>query len=475
MKRPIAMMAVLSTAAMITAATPSLFPAAPAANVFAADTGWVDENGTWRYLDSDGYYVTDTWKKKENDMYFLDEEGEIATEMMINDEYYVNEEGKRVANQWVSFENEDDVDSPDAPENYWYYFGRDGRSVKSKWHKIENKWYYFDSEGRMLTGKQRIDDSTYYLGEENDGARKTGWISLEEENDDPDESSFWYFFDNNGRMVENQVDRKIDGSYYTFEDGRMQTGWYKLPLQTQEAAEQTEAAEENGAEGGAELTQEADLTGSTQVAPREGTIHGYQYYGEDGKRASGWLEIEGAKGISEEGELHRFYFRSGKPVAAETGIQTFYIDSKKYAFNEKGELQTGKQIITLENGETANAYFGTDGSMKTGKQTIFNEDTGENETWYFHADGEQKGQGFHGIRDNVIYYYGLRQAASTDVRFAPVEFDGVSYLVNTSGTIQKAPSFSKSSVKPELGNGFKDITDENGSVWTVDVNGVIQK
>ncbi len=460
MKRPIAMMAVLSTAAMITAATPTLFPAAPVANIFAADTGWVDENGSWRYLDSDGYYVTDTWKKKDNDMYFLDEEGEIATEMMINDEYYVNEEGKRVINQWVSFENEDDVDSPDAPENYWYYFGRDGRSVKSKWHKIENKWYYFDSEGRMLTGKQRIEGSTYYLGEENDGARKTGWISLEEEIDDPDESAFWYFFDNNGRMVENQIDRKIDGSYYTFEDGRMQTGWYKLPVQTQEIDEQTE---------------EAILTGNTQIAPKEGTIHGYQYYGEDGKRASGWHEIEGAKGISEEGELHRFYFRSGRPVAAETGIQTFFIDSKKYAFNEKGEMQTGKQIITLENGETANAYFGTDGSMKTGKQTIFNEDSGENETWYFHTDGERKGLGFHGIRDNVIYYYGLRQAASSDVRFAPVEFDGVSYLVNTSGTIQKAPSFSKSSIKPDLGNGFKDITDENGTVWTVDVNGVIQK
>ena len=23
--------------------------------------------------------------------------------------------------------------------------------------------------------------------------------------------------------------KKIDGAYYTFEDGKMQTGWYKLP------------------------------------------------------------------------------------------------------------------------------------------------------------------------------------------------------------------------------------------------------
>ena len=36
-------------------------------------------------------------------------------------------------------------------------------------------------------------------------------------------------FDGNGRRVENEVDKKIDGAYYTFEDGKMQTGWYKLP------------------------------------------------------------------------------------------------------------------------------------------------------------------------------------------------------------------------------------------------------
>ncbi len=29
--------------------------------------------------------------------------------------------------------------------------------------------------------------------------------------------------------IENEIDKKIDGAYYTFEDGKMQTGWYKLP------------------------------------------------------------------------------------------------------------------------------------------------------------------------------------------------------------------------------------------------------
>ena len=478
MRRPITMMAVLSTAAMMTAVTPSLFPASMPARALAAAAGWVEDADGWHYLESDGYRLTDAWKKKDDGMYYLDEYGEIATDMIINDEYYVDETGKRVTNHWYSVYNDEEIDAPDAPEYFWYYFGKDGRAVKDKWYKINENWYYFDQSGRMLTGKQEIDGSTYYLGEEDDGVRKSGWFFLEEEAEDPDTAGYWYYFDQNGRMAENYVDRKIGGSYYTFVDGRMQTGWFKLPQEqltedVQDSADDGATAEDAVLEESAG-TDEAGTEAVVSSAPREGAIHGYQYYEEDGKRASGWHEIEGAEGVSTEGELYRFYFRSGKPLAAETGIQTFSVDSKRYGFNEKGEMQTGKQVITLEDGQIANAYFGTDGVMRTGKQTIYNEDTGENEIWYFHTDGAKKGQGFHGIRDNVIYHYGLRQAAPSDLRYAPVEFDGVPYLVNTSGAIQKASASSRSSVMADLGAGFKDVTDSNDKVWVVDVNGAIQ-
>lgn len=462
MRRPITMLTILSATAMMTAITPSLFSASMPARALAATTGWVEEADGWRYLDSDGYYLTDTWKKKGDGMYYLDEYGKIATDRIINDEYYVDETGKRVTAYWYSVYNEEETDLPDAPEYFWYHFGKDGRAVKEKWYKIDENWYYFDQDGRMLTGMQEIDGSTYYLGEEDDGVRKSGWIFLAEETDDPDVSGYWYYFDQNGRMTKDAVDRKIDGHYYTFVDGRMQTGWFKLP---EEAAAQTAA--DSSTDGAEE--------GEVKPAPsKEGTIHGYQYYGTDGKRASGWYEIEGAEGVSDEDEIYRFYFRSGKPLAAETGIQLFTVDSKKYGFNVKGEMQTGKQVITLEDGQIANAYFGEDGVMRTGKQTIYNEDTGENEVWLFHSDGSRKGQGFHGIQNNVIYHYGLRQEAPEDVKYAPVEFDGASYLVNTAGTIQKASSTSKSSLLPDLGAGFKDITDSYDRTWVVDVNGVIQ-
>ena len=50
-------MAVLSAAAVMTAVTPSLLNGP--ATVLAASSGWVDENGTLRYYDSDGDYVTE--------------------------------------------------------------------------------------------------------------------------------------------------------------------------------------------------------------------------------------------------------------------------------------------------------------------------------------------------------------------------------------------------------------------------------
>lgn len=269
---------------------------------------------------------------------------------------------------------------------------------------------------------------------------------MTDEAEDPDSDFVWHFFDNKGKMVINQVDRRIDGNYYSFEDGILQTGWYKLP---------------------ASETSTASDAASASVA-------GYQYYEEDGKRASGWYQIEGVPGISEEGEIYRFYFKNGAPYYAKTGIQTFSIDSKRYAFNTKGEMQTGLQVVTFDDGDLANCYFGTDGIMRTGKQVIFDEEEGENRTWFFHANGEFKGRGFHGIRDNVIYEYGLRQEADSDLRYSPVTHEGNNYLVNVAGTIQKASASSKSATRPELGTGFKDIKDSNDKIWVVNTNGIIQ-
>ena len=70
---------------------------------------------------------------------------------------------------------------------------------------------------------------------------------------------------------------------------------------------------------------------------------------------------------------------------------------------------------------------------------------------------------------------GKRKEATADQKYAPAEFDGVTYLVNTSGSLQKASSSSTSSEKPELGRGFKDYKDSNGRIWVVNTEGIVQQ
>ena len=444
MKKQIKWTAVLSAAAIMTALTPMV-----SAPVMAQTTGWVEEEGNWMFYDKDGYHLTDSWKKHEGDWFYLDGNGHLTFDRQVDD-YYIGTDGKRVSNQWVKVANDDDWGSEDEPEFYWYYYGKDGKAITSKFRSIDDNNYYFDSEGRMATGLAEIDGATYYFGE--DGVMRKGWVQLENDDYGYEDEMSWHYFDGNGKMIVNELDKKISGNYFTFVDGKMQTGWYKLPVQT---ADDETASPSNAA------------SSNTSAA-------GYQFYDADGKRASGWRSIEGIPGISEEGEIYNFYFKNGQPYFSQNGIQLFSIGSAKYGFNTKGEMQTGLKSVTLEDGSAANYYFGTEGAMKVGKQTIYNEDEGINQTWFFTTEGTNRGQGYHGIRDNVIYENGLRKQADEGLRYAPVQFEGKTYLVNASGTIQKASASSKSSSRPELGAGFRDMKDASEGVWTVDVNGIIQ-
>lgn len=71
----------------------------------------------------------------------------------------------------------------------------------------------------MMTGLTEIDGSTYYFGDSTDGIMKKGWVQLDISNEDPEEETAWFYFDSTGKMIENQVDKKIGGDYFSFRDG----------------------------------------------------------------------------------------------------------------------------------------------------------------------------------------------------------------------------------------------------------------
>ena len=54
-------------------------------------------------------------------------------------------------------------------------------------------------------------------------------------------------------------------------------------------------------------------------------------------------------------------------------------------------MQTGLQSLKQADGSFASYYFGDDGVMRTGKQTIYNDDLEENQIWYFQTKGSLSG------------------------------------------------------------------------------------
>ena len=83
-------------------------------------------------------------------------------------------------------------------------------------------------------------------------------------------------------------------------------------------------------------------------------------------------------------------------------------------------------------------YFGGNskaGAMKTGTTTL--DIDGERYIYNFRKSGDERGQGYHGIEDGVIYEKGKRLEADKDEKLKKVEWDGETYLINTSGKIQK--------------------------------------
>ena len=460
MRKQTKLVAVLSATALL---------AIGAAMTSFAATGWVDEGGEWVYYDKDGDTVTNEWKKSGDDWYYLDEDGYMATEQIIDDVYYVDESGKMVKNQWKEVsEILDDFDSsdPDAKDSVWYYFQSSGKAVESGWKSINGHWYYFNGYEMQTGWQSEIDEETYYLGGDDDGAMQTGWQYLEADDDDdattPSDSENWYYFGTNGKMVHSKVDKKVNGKYYTFdENGVMLSGW----VYTGDWA----------ADGSVPTTTPVEDDDVTEASSSNADkITSYKYYGEeeDGSRQAGWLKIQPAKGVNDTDSTYWFYFSSGKAkyskYADENDVLT--INSKKYAFNDLGQMQAGDKVVrahaSASDATTNIYYFGasTDGSMKTGKQKVYIDADGETYGYYFATSGKFKGQAYVGEKDGYLYNeIGRLQEASSDVKYEPVEYKGVRYLVNTSGKIMKATSASKP----------KTYKDKDGIVYTVNEKGEI--
>ena len=435
--------------------------------------GWEkDEDGIWHYYDSDDEMVEDEWRKDGSKWFYLDEDGNMATDTWVDDEYYVGSDGAMLKNAWIKTTPDDDVSDPDDDGDHWYYFDNKGKKVTDDDQKINGKTYYFDEDGEMLYGWHEESGDVFYLGTEDEGWRaESQWLWLEkpgDADDDDDEEQIldcadedecddegWYWFGSSGKMYKDAGKKKVNGRYYMFnEHGQMLYEWIN------------NKKVEVGTPGNAHLDGNA-TAGSA-------TIDDMLYYNivEEGWRGDGWYEIDGSEDVGEDSDTDWYFFDDGEAEHADADGSDFAtydedgaavhvarikVDSSKgkkyFAFNEKGQMQTGLQYMAEDKGFY---YFDENGYMQDGKVSDVECDD-DDYNFYFNTKNGSNGQGYTGEKDNYLYFNGKRLEADDDYRL--YYLDGDIYLVNNKGKIQSSKSDNK---KFDLEN--KGIAEEDVNV-----------
>lgn len=395
---------------------------------FAATRGWVEENGVWMYLDSDGDAITEDWRRSGTQYFWLDENGEMATEALIEDDddrYYVDANGARVINQWRQVDNDEGWSNQyddEEPEMIWYYFGSNGKAVTGK-KTVNGKTYFFDEDGQMFYkwytySKDGSDEKYYYLGEENEGWAVTGWQWLELKEDLQDteryeNDEYWFHFKSNGEMRYQNDSAKeeepkrayINGYYYGFdENGVMVDGWRPAPG-TATSTKNTYYTEEIGNQPKgwvlthtyADWDDKDDDPEWFYLNSKGKPFNVGANWSDDGKSTA----VSDAKAI----KLTEGDNEDKKPDSDDgryTGVSARYIKKKTYLFGSDGVMLSGViRILPNEDGEGAHRVGGSGSELKPGIY-YFNKTGGS-------ANGQMETGKVTVNYDGENYYYNLRK------------------------------------------------------------------
>ena len=121
-------------------------------------TGWLSKENQWYYFRENGAMYRNTFFTHLNNSYYADANGVMVTgEQTINGaSYYFKDWGGMAKNQWLNAQKR--MVSGD-PQTGWYYFGSDGKMVKSYYallKKNSSNWYYsFDENGVCILGSSQ--------------------------------------------------------------------------------------------------------------------------------------------------------------------------------------------------------------------------------------------------------------------------------------------------------------------------------
>ena len=270
-------------------------------------------------------------------------------------EYYFGDENDgAMAEGWKEIAIKDDQSADAQPgDNYWdedqtrwFYFKASGKKEKNQTGKtINGRKYGFDEYGRMNAGwvteattsntsvkdggKQGIatySNSFMNYSTPEDGARHTkGWFKTApgyylQKNKYEDGSDYWYYADNNGKLVTNEI-KTINGKKYAFDNyGRMISGFVVLQMQAAGTGYSSK-----------------DIVEKLDDENRYDTADNYVKF------------VKANEGLFRSGEVKAYYFGGSDDGSMKTGKQTVELDGEKFTFEfEKNGSKKGAGINGMD-------------------------------------------------------------------------------------------------------------------------------
>lgn len=125
-----------------------------------SQVGWVENRDGWRYRNTDGTYVSNSWKQINGKWYLFGYDGYMLRgwQKSGGNTYYLSDNGELLI-RWQQI------------NRFWYYMNpADGR-VLTGWIYVDGRWYYMNpNDATMTTGWALIDGKWYYLNPNEGGA-----------------------------------------------------------------------------------------------------------------------------------------------------------------------------------------------------------------------------------------------------------------------------------------------------------------
>ena len=455
---------------------------------FAAAKGtWMMVDGEWYCYDKNGDVYENTFCSSNGKEYYVGDDGMLVRSSWVEydgDYYFVNSSGAKIVNDWrltTPYEDED-------ADEEWFYFQSTGKRADNKKILYKGSTFFFDADGKMLTGWVTADgndvvneenaiDKNYTFYCDETGARvESGWVYTTEPStadDDADADEYWYYLKSSGKVA-NGKQSNVKGQGFVFGNkddnfGQMLTNWvggtkdgdsYKYEeIGGEDSVAQLSDYASNGVVYYC-MYDEDKADGHIQKNKWRKTWRPEDAYEEDEDEDKYWywLEKDGKAYIPDSDDMKAtgYAYDLGDGALEVDGSQFSFakkkINSKDYFFNADGEMLS--DFVNVVHTEDANVidlgmyYFGgsSDGSMKTGSQTV-KDDNGDSFKFYFgtkdnNTTGEAKGKGVTGNKNNKLYYMGHLVAAE-DYKYQPVWYDmdnngedDTLFIVNQNGSIQ---------------------------------------